>query len=267
MANFLRLKKTFSNSQLFLLIMFALTLWGVISLQNQELRLSNRSKQMDDFFAGQESQKQSLSLSRRLPSVGFNNIVADWIYLNFIQYFGDTLIREKKGYELCPDYFKSLIKKDPAFVDAVLILDICTSVFDGQPLKSLDNLLISVNSMNPHMISINTRPYYVWKALGTGQLLFTDDPLKTVQSYRQAIDWAKVYSDEPAQRFIQNLSSSIEFLSKNPDSKLARIGAWANILGTNPDKKTLTRVIKEIELLGGKVETTGEGRFSVKLRE
>jgi len=236
---------------------------GVLELQKQEqARVEAQLKQTKYDVEAYQSQRE-LSALRLLPAVGFDNLLADWVFLRFIQYFGDTKTREATNYELCPTYFNLVIRHDPRFTNAVHYLDLCTSIFAGYPKESINNLQNSLSTMKPKMEGITLRPYYLWRSLGIAQILFLGEPLEAAQSYETAIEWAKPYNDTLSYQFINNAQQSISFLKTNPDVVLAQIGAWASVLGNNPDERMLTRVIKEVEALGGEVEVkpNGEVRF------
>ena len=49
-----------------------------------------------------------LQLLSRLPDFGFSNLMSNWIFLNFLQYFGDSAARDVMGYDLSPDFLRSL---------------------------------------------------------------------------------------------------------------------------------------------------------------
>ena len=133
------------------LIIVLVSLWGITHLQSQEITQKETQKSPSEYLNQEANEKQALNLLVNTPSLGFGNAIADWIYLNFIQYFGDTLPRESIGYDLCPIYFQSLVQKDPRFVNAVTVMDVCTSLFAGYPLRSLEYLQKAVGSMQPKM--------------------------------------------------------------------------------------------------------------------
>ena len=66
---------------------------------------------------GQESQALSLRLqmAQQVPSFGFDNLIADWYFLGFLQYFGDQEIRQETGYQVSPDFFRIILDRDPRF--------------------------------------------------------------------------------------------------------------------------------------------------------
>ncbi|MEB3219932.1 MAG: hypothetical protein VKN72_27345 [Nostocales cyanobacterium 94392] len=247
------------------LFFFITSAYGIITLQKTDVAKQSQQKNLVDYHQNETTEMQSLQLLRKIPSLGFQNVISDWVYLNFIQYFGDTEVREKIGYGLCPDYFTTLVSKDSKFTNAVIIMDVCTAIFAGEPFESLQKLQLSAKSLQPQMDAVTVRSYYVWRAIGINQLLFQGQPLKAAESYKKAVAFAEKYNDEDSHRFIENMKRSITYLTNNPNSKMAQIGAWVNVLNTNPDPKTLQRVIKEIELLGGKVQKIEAGGFNVKL--
>jgi hypothetical protein len=52
--------------------------------------------------AQQEAQQEALRLKmlKTIPSFGFDNLIADWTFLKFLQYFGDDEARDVTGYNL-----------------------------------------------------------------------------------------------------------------------------------------------------------------------
>ena len=240
-------------------------LMGIISLQISQISRQSQKADQEVYQQQEEQEKFELNLIKKLPTLGLENLVADWFYLRFIQYFGDSNARDSVGYSLSPDYFTVIVNHDPKFVEAILKLDTSTSLFAGVPKQSIALLNQSLASMPSKFISIPTPPYYVWTFKGIDELLFLGKPLKAKQSYSTAVQWAKEYPSEASQRFIEITNQTINFLEKNPSSKVAQIGSWAAILGNAMDKKTTERAIKEIKSLGGKVFLDEQGRLSVRV--
>ncbi len=244
-------------------IILLVAMAGIFYLQQKNLEQAKKQLNEPQYMAQAKIAERQLTVARFLPAFGFNNLLADWVFLSFIQYFGDTKAREATNYELCPIYFGVVINQDPRFADAVNYLDVCTSIFAGYPKESIGYMQKSLSAMKPKMKAVTLRPYYIWRSLGIAQLLFLGQPLLAAESYKTAIQWAKFYDDPMSQQFINNTQQSVDFLKTNPDSRLAQIGAWASILSNNPDERMLKRVTKEVEALGGKVEISADG--SVRL--
>jgi tetratricopeptide (TPR) repeat protein len=237
---------------------------GVVVVQNMGLKSVQNQLSEEDYEKISQDEAIQLNFLVRSPSVGFDNIIADWVYLGFIQYFGDTPARNQTGHELLPKYYQLLVDKDPLFTDALFRLDVATSLFAGKPQVSADLLGEALAKM-PRKFITKIQPYYLWRAKGNNELIFLGDIDAAKESYRQSIEWAKAYDDEESQKIVRISENSLRILAENPDSKEARIGAWVGVLANRPDEKTVKRVIEEIEKLGGKVTMQADGRITVSL--
>jgi hypothetical protein len=235
-----------------------LSLAGIVLLQYSGIQKKENKLTKAEYQSQAKEEELQLSFLSKTPALGFENVLADWTYLKFIQYFGDDKAREKTGYSLVPKYFSLVVERDPHFIDALMPLEVATSLFAALPEKSVDLLGQALQNIPPKFIT-RIAPYYLWRAKGNDELLFLGDLEAAKQSYAKSIVWAESSNDEDSQKIIDISKRSIKFLEKNPDSKIARIGAWVNILANRPDPKTVKRVIREIEALGGKVIKTSNG--------
>jgi hypothetical protein len=239
-------------------LIILLSLAGIILLQYSKILKKDKALTTTQHQAQAKEEKLQLNFLSRTPAIGFDNLLADSAYLQFIQYFGDEEAREKTDYSLIPEYFSLVVKRDPRFIDALMPLEVATSLFAALPQKSVDLLGQALQTIPPKFMT-RTAPYYLWRAKGSDELLFLGDVQAAKESYAKSIEWAEAYDDDDSQRIIDISKRSLKFLEKNPDSKSARIGAWITILGNRPDPKTVKRVIREIEALGGKVIKTSNG--------
>jgi hypothetical protein len=237
---------------------------GIVVIQNRNIDKSEKKLSTEDYKKLVKDEKTHLGFLSHVPSMGIDNIIADWGYLRFIQYFGDVPARDKTGYGLLPKYYQLLVDKDPHFTDALSKLDVATSLFGGQPETSAGFLGRALSKI-PKKFITSVPPYYLWRAKGNNELLFAGDVDAAEESYRHSIEWAKAYDDDESRRMIDINKSSLEFLANNPDSREARIGAWVGILANKPDKKTVERVIKEIKALGAQVVVEPNGNIKVSL--
>lgn len=262
--------KNFISKHFFPLIspflLVALSVTGIIFLQYPKIQKKDSGLTLKEYQDQEKREKQQLNFFSKTSTIGFNNLVADWLYLNFIQYFGDSEAREKVGYSLIPNYFTEVVNKDPYFMNAIFQLEVATSLFAGLPQTSIKLLDQSLQSISPKFIT-NIPPYYLWRSKGNDELLFLGDIEATKKSYQKSIEWAEAYDDDESKRIINISKESLNFLEKNPDSRVVRIGAWVSVLANRPDKKTVKRVIQEIEALGGKVIRTPEGMLTVKISD
>ncbi|MBD2654406.1 hypothetical protein H6G45_13120 [Synechocystis sp. FACHB-383] len=252
------------KSLLFSILLVTVSLSCVIHLQSLSIINIKDSARSQDRSLQVENKKLKITTLGKTPSLGFSNLMADWLYLQFIQYFGDNEAREKSGYSLIADYFEQIINKDPLFNNAISRLDVALSLFAGEPQESV-NLLADTLKRQPITFKSSVPTYYLWRAKGNNELLFLGDTDAAKESYLKSIKSAQAYNTEDSRRIVEISKRSIEFLKSNPDSEFARITAWMNILSNNPDQKTIRRVTEEIAALGGKVEVLEDGVIQIKM--
>ncbi|HAC63706.1 MAG TPA: hypothetical protein DCF68_09250 [Cyanothece sp. UBA12306] len=257
-----QLVKTLGN-----LAIIGLSLTLVIILQESRLKPSEQTIDAKKYQELEQVEKLQLDVIKGFPSLGFDNLLADWLYLRFIQYFGDGDARNHTGYLLSADYFEIIVKHDPRFVNALLKLDAVTSIFAGEPEKSVKFLDQSLKVTPPKLEGPLIAPYYLWIYKAVNELLFLGDVEAAKQSYTMAANWAETYEDETSQRIAANKRNTVQFLATNPTSKIPQIGAWTSVLSGAADKKTQERAIAEIQALGGEIIITPEGTLRVRVPE
>lgn len=208
-----------------------------------------------------EAEKTRLNLLKQSTTLGFSNLVADWAFLGFVQYFGDSPAREKTGYSLNPDFFEVIVNSDPRFVRAYLALSPATSIYAGRPDRT-----VALMNQGLKSISANTSPdsYYVWLYKGVDELLFLGDTEAAQHSYEMAAQWANTYSDPASKQVVTSARRTARYLASNPDSKQARLSAWILILSNAMDNRVRQLAIRQIQALGGRVLITPQGQVSIQ---
>lgn len=205
-------------------------------------------------------EKLRLDLLQQMPTFGFDNLIADWTLLNFLQYFGDDEVREKTGYSLSPDYFEVILARDPYFLQAYLFLSTSASMYAAMPERSVALMEKGLKSLSP---KVPPRSYYIWRYKGIDELLFLGSPQAAKRSFAMAAQWASTYSDEESKQVAALSRRTAEFLAGNPKSKSAQIAAWAMVLTSPVDAQTREIAIKRIEALGGKVSITPQAGVQI----
>ncbi|WP_375512791.1 hypothetical protein [uncultured Nostoc sp.] len=228
--------------------------------QLQKLINSNQSASLETLDKEIKAENIRLNFLKKTPTFGYNNFIADLVYLNFIQYFGDDQVRDKTGYSLSPEYFEIILERDPRFLAAYRSLSISTSLYAGMPERAIALAEKGLKSLSP---SVPEKSYYVWRYKGVDELLFLGNAKAAEQSFAMAANWASKFSDPESQMIAHTSQKTAEFLSRNPNSKYAQIATWAIILNNQVDERTQKRAIREIEALGGKVLTTPEGTHKI----
>lgn len=243
-----------------------LCLSGITLIQHKNLQSLT---QIEDITAEQaqrqEQQTQAqLEILQNLPSLGFDNLVGDWTFLQFLQYFGDGEVRSKTGYALSSEFFEIIVDRNPQFIESYSFLSSSVSVYSGQPEKAVALMEQGLKSLSP---GTDPRGYLVWRYKGIDELLFLNKPEDARRSFEKAAEWASLSFDPQSRNIARISQQTAQFLAKNPASKRAQISSWASVLNNAPDQPTRQLAIQRIQSLGGKVAITPQGEVTVQLPE
>jgi len=242
-------------------ILGALTV--VVYLQTPQLASLKQRKSLDKaVLRQQEAQaKAQLSIAKTLPTFGFDNLVANWHFINFIQYFGDTEVRAKAGYGASMEYFEAILDRDPRFLYAYFYLSSTGSLYAGQPEKSVSLMNRGLKSLSP---KVPDRGYYIWRLKAVDELLFLGKVPDARNSMLTAADWARQSSTTEGQNVARLSQNTAAYLARNPNSKQAQFDAWNMVLGAAVDDFVIKRAIAGIVATGGKVTISPSGEFKVE---
>ena len=97
------------------------------------LTTDTASLSVEEAKKADQQEAARLQLLKKLPALGYNNLIADWTFLNFLQYFGDDPAREKTNYELLDDYFDVITTFDPLWLDMYPFLSTSVSFYQAKP--------------------------------------------------------------------------------------------------------------------------------------
>ncbi|NJR64846.1 MAG: hypothetical protein HC772_05250 [Leptolyngbyaceae cyanobacterium CRU_2_3] len=241
-----------------------LCMTAIAALQIPQLqRLLNHSQteSAEQLRRTVDIEKNRLTFLKQLPSFGYQNLLADWTFLSFLQYFGDEAARSKTDYRLSPDYFEVILGRDPYFLQTYIFASTSTALYAGMPEKSIALIQQGLQSLKPN---VPAGSYYVWRQLGIDQLLFLGDAQAAKQSFETAANWARLSDLAGSANVAEASQQTADFLSKNPSSKTAQVSAWTMVLGSAPDDRTQKIAISRIEALGSKVVKHPDGSFGIQ---
>ena len=244
------------------LLVFSL-LSAICFLQVRYLRLSltpSRSAS-DESIRQSQLTKTQLEIISTMPTLGFDNVLSDWAFLQFLQYFGDTETRELIGYGLSSNFFEVITTYDPRFVDTYLYLTNAVSVYAGQPQKAIQLMEQGLSVMSP---DIPPTSYFVWRYKGTDEMLFVGDNQSAQNSFQTAADWARRSSDPRAPLVAKLSQETAAFLATDPNSRPARINGWMNVLSRAINDDVRQEALAQIEALGGEVLFNQNGQVTVR---
>ncbi len=226
------------------------------------LKQSAKTLDIETLERETELQRYRLNLLQKSPSLGFDNLLADWVFLSFLGYFGDEEARKANGYALSLDYFDAIIEHDPRFLRMYLFLFVSGAAYAGMPEETVALMEKGLQSMSHNVPETS---YYVWRYKGFIELLYLGKPLEAQKSFEKAAEWASTYSDSNSKVVAQMSRRTAEFLATNPDSKSAQISSWLGILEEAVDTRTRENAITNIKRLGGQVTITPSGSVRVLL--
>ncbi len=239
---------------------------GVVIITLQQFRLNNLKQATDltpEIVERQaKTEAASLDLWQQLPTYGYDNLVSDWVFLRFLQYFGDDEARRLGDYRLSADYFEVIVDLDPWFKEGYYYLSGSSSLYAGTPDRTVELLNRGLAQMTP---TVPDQSFYLWRMKAIDEHLFLGDIPAAIQSYKTAAAWAAYYDDPESQNARQRSEASAAFLERDPRSIMARVTAWSSVLGQARDVETQRRAIAELEALGVIVRIDENGRPSFQV--
>jgi hypothetical protein len=240
------------------------------------MRISGQTPEGDRQVVAQEAAR--LNLIDQLPSrgLGYNNMLANYAFLQFLQYFGDDVARieHRTGYGLSPRYFDVIVSRDPRFEYIYVYLSTSVSMYAAAPARA-----IALYDRGLQVLDPTKQPYAytVWRRKAVDQLLFLGDAAGARRSYLMAAEWADratfgqnalpetAFVPGTQERFVSRISrQSAEWLQDGRDLRQAQIAAWSMVLTSVVDQQSLKRAIAELNRLGMTVDLDERGELRVR---
>ncbi|GBL12353.1 hypothetical protein MSj_03869 [Microcystis aeruginosa Sj] len=225
-----------------------------VEMQQEKVKNLTKEKLLERNYSQESTiENAQVELLKNMPAFGFDNMLANWSMLQFIQYYGDGDARKETGYGLSPDFMEIVAKNDPRFVRAYLMMSVPSSVNAGKPERTIEIMNKGLSKLTPDV----TDAYFIWLYKGVDELLFLGDIPAAKKSYQMAADWAKIAGNE----FIEKSArGTVKFLETNPDSRAPRVGAWMLVWINSQDEETRRLAKENIEKLGGKLVVLGDNQ-------
>jgi hypothetical protein len=237
---------------------------AIVYLQIPQLTaIKERSKILNQTQLRREEArtKMYLSLAKTFPTFGFDNLVADWYFLDFIQYFGDTDVRQRAGYGSSMEYFDAILDRDPRFLHSYFYLSSTGSMYAGAPERSVKIMERGLKLLSPQ---VPDRGYYIWRLKAVDELLFLGNVPAARNSMQNAANWARQVPTPEAQNVARLSQNTATYLARNPNSKKAQFDTWSMVLNAAVDDFVAKRAIAGIVATGGKVTINPDGTFKIE---
>lgn len=203
----------------------------------------------------QQQEQGSLKLLQRMPTLNYDNLLADWLFLRFLGYFGDDLARSQTGYDLTPDYFDPIVRLDPRFLEIYPFLSTGISYYLGNPELAGQYMERGIQALSPE---VNPDGFAILRFRGLDQLLLEGDIPGTIETYYRIADWFdRIGKPDSAQQFRQGA----EFLKQHPDSLQPRFWGWQEVYYNAVDRRVQDRAQRELLRLGAIKQEDSEGNI------
>ena len=222
---------------------------GIVVSQSQEYKKSAQKLNYENYLSLEDREAKLIELKQQTPHLGFDNLVADWSYLSFVQYFGDANARETIGYRLVPEYFETITNIDPRFTQAHLRLSIANSMYAGNAEETVVLMEKVLASVDPE----SKDSALLWTSKGLDELLFLGNKEAAIKSYRIAAQWAELSNDLHDYGFaIKDLEEALESTNEI-DLKETQIRAWSSVLVHIRDNQKKKEIIGKIDDLKAEI--------------
>ncbi|OKH18616.1 hypothetical protein [[Limnothrix rosea] IAM M-220] len=209
-------------------------------------------------------EKNNIELWEKFPAFGFDNLLGNWAFLRFLQYFGDSEARAIGDYRLSADFFDVVVEHDPWFTESYFYLSGSSSLFAGTPERTVEILEKGLAEMTPLQPDGSQ---FLWRMKAIDEHLFLGDIDNAIKSYLTAAEWAGYHDDMKSRDAASRSRETAAFLIRDPRSVRAQVTAWVTLLSNSRDNVTRQRAINELEKLGVELRINDNGSVTYSIPE
>ena len=218
---------------------------GIVLLQQATIKRAPQG--LEDPVLAQDRTRTQLQLAARMPSLGFDNLLANWAFLSYLQYFGDTEVRQATGYTANEDYFELMTLRDPRFTTLAPFISAGVAYYAGKPEKSVALMTRMTDVLDPKH---QPDAFWVWRFKAFDQYLLLNDIPATVASLEMAGRWAAMTSKY--RRVAPFFQETADFLRRDPNTLAVRFYAWNEVYQAAVDRLVIQRAEQELLAMGAK---------------
>jgi len=216
---------------------------GVLSLQ---LRQLDRLDRTPNYKLAAQTEATRLTAQRSTPTLGFQALMADWTFLDYLQYFGDDEARVVSGYGLASEYLDHVTSLDPRFLFTYLFISPGVSYYQGKPEQAIALMDRGIAVLSPQ---IHPNAFIVPKFKALDLFLLLGDVPGAIAAYKQTADWV---DGTPFADYRIGLEQTIAYLEANPDSIQAQYIGWSDVYQNAVDGIVRDRAATELRSLGAR---------------
>ncbi|MEL6382296.1 MAG: hypothetical protein AAFQ89_07455 [Cyanobacteria bacterium J06626_18] len=238
------------------LVTAAICMGGLASLQLPRLRSQLTDIESNPELAqeAESSQRDRLQLWQTMPTLGFDNLVADWAFLGFLQYFGNSEARQITGYTVSPEFFEVIVTHDPYFRLPYRFLSSSVTLFAAQPDATTRLLEQGLSHMTP---TFPEDSFWLWRYKAVDELLFLGDTEAAINSFEKSAEWAAQSPVEDADSYVNSAERTANFLRQDPDSRQVQANSWMMVWANAINENVRQFAQGQIEALGYQVTREG----------
>lgn len=200
------------------------------------------SQQHSDTAQQDNNEDATLDTFTKLPNFGNRNLIADFLWLRFTQYFGDTRLRTKSGYGLSYKYLETITDRDPYFENAYRIANLAIAYRMGRT-DLAEKLLIKGIQANPDA-------YLLWQTRGFLHFLYTGDIAKAVYCFRKNAGLAVAVGGNRLQHWGNYWFAMSRYLEASKSNTWTRRQIWAEVYANSADMSTQALALGQLGKLG-----------------
>jgi len=239
---------------------------GIVSLQTRALRSSATT------LEPAQQRLATINTARTWQRLGFNNLTAGALWLDFIQFYGLNIIREpgeiglrRRYHEISYDYLELITRLDPRFIQPYTVALNAVGWKQGRPDLARQLLIRGYLHRNEFpqqdlifvpLLNIN---------LGLIYLLIYASPESVEFTFEAIANWVQ-NSDPQTQVMTQIDSEAVRMTGKNLAARLREDPVYAEFLGwqqvflgaDDPEIKEIGR--QELERIGATFTQAADGR-------
>ncbi|MEN9251770.1 MAG: hypothetical protein Q6K99_00055 [Thermostichales cyanobacterium BF4_bins_65] len=249
------------------LIVLIILLAGIISLQRRSLTAAYRS------LEPAQQRLATINTARTWKHLGFSNLIAGFLWLDFVQFYGLNIIREpdeirfrRRYHEISYDYLETITHLDPRFIQPYTVALNAVGWKQGRP--DLARLLLVRGFLHRQdfseqelifvpLINLNLALIY---------LLIYASPESVAFTFNTLADWAEQLGPKIQSR-LQLDPSLTRITGQNLASRLIDDPVYAEFLGwqqvflgaDDPEVQAIGR--RELERIGASFRQAEDGRI------
>lgn len=227
---------------------------AIISLQTLKIP-EIRAGFTDEYVVRKE---QNFAIASGMKAIGLGDLAASWLWLEFVQYYGDTPRRRQQGYGLTYDYLDKVTQLDDQFLRAYRYASPAVAFSAGQPERAQDLLLRGIQAMDPQS---QPQAYPLYLDLAVNYFLLLGDAEAGRAAYYSAAEWFEQAGLEGADP--EGWRQLGERLVASPESRLVRFKVWTQVLNSTADPVTQERALIELRDLGARWHSRPDGRIEL----